>query len=259
MCHYAERPRSAARAQYHQGRVRAGPDPDDRRRETPVPWSTATGVSAGCAKLHRNSETWPLLSAFEMERDGRGRLLLAGEAEPACLPLTTLLHFALLEIAAFGIRGAELVTAAAPIELYRRANGVGTTALVVNGQAGFVMVLAYSCRSWPAPVFSNRIAFQERAGFTKLILKRIRNAENVRAELFPVPFRHDSGKRYQAGYARGKRPHQNCEFQDQPHQSTSPSGSSPTDVLLADAARLALTNDNAKTANLLFWRELITI
>ena len=96
-------------------------------------------------------------------------------------------------------------------------------------------------------------------GFTKLVIERIRNAENVLAELFSVPFRYDSGKRYQAGYARGERPHKKCEFQDQPHQTTPYSGSAPTDLLFANAARRALSNDNAKIARLLIWQALMTI
>ena len=52
-------------------------------RETSVPWSTVTGVSAGRAKLHCNTETWILLLAFEMEWDGRGRLLpVDGSSRP---------------------------------------------------------------------------------------------------------------------------------------------------------------------------------
>ena len=90
-------------------------------REEPVPWSAVTGVSAGRAKLHRNSETWILLLAFEMEWNGRARLLLVGEVEPAWLPLTAILHVALPEITPFEVWGAELVTATAPIELYQRA------------------------------------------------------------------------------------------------------------------------------------------
>lgn len=89
--------------------------------ETSVPWSVVTGVSAGRAKLHRNSETWILLLAFEIEWDGRDRLLLVSEVEPAWLPLTAILHVALPEIAPFEVWGAELVTATAPIELYQRA------------------------------------------------------------------------------------------------------------------------------------------
>ena len=55
-------------------------------RETSVPWSTVTGVSAGRAKLHRKSETWILLLCLRDEMGQprpptsgwRGRAGLAG-------------------------------------------------------------------------------------------------------------------------------------------------------------------------------------
>ena len=71
--------------------------------EKSVRWSVVTGVSAGRAKLDRNSQTWILLLAFEMEWTGKARLLLVGEVEPAWLPLTTFLHVALPEIAPFEV------------------------------------------------------------------------------------------------------------------------------------------------------------
>lgn len=90
-------------------------------REEAVPWSMVTGISAGRAKLTRNSDRWILVLAVEVTLNGTERVFIVGETEPAWLLLTAVMHIALPEILPFEIWGAELVAATAPIELYQRA------------------------------------------------------------------------------------------------------------------------------------------
>ena len=92
--------------------------------ERVAPWSAVTGVSAARIRLGQNSDQWILVLALEMEMGGDDYLILVAETEPAWVSVTTVLPNALPSIAPFEVWGIEILTASAPIELYRRARGL---------------------------------------------------------------------------------------------------------------------------------------
>ena len=89
-------------------------------REEAASWSAVTGVSAGRAKLDRNSDRWVFVLASEIELGGEEHLFIVGEIEPVWLLLTAILHTALPNIDAFDAWGTALATASASLELYTR-------------------------------------------------------------------------------------------------------------------------------------------
>ena len=89
-------------------------------REEAASWSAVTGVSAGRAKLDRNSDRWVFVLASEIELGGEEHLFIVGEIEPVWLLLTAILHTSLPNIDAFDAWGTALAKASAPLELYTR-------------------------------------------------------------------------------------------------------------------------------------------
>ena len=87
-------------------------------REEAAPWSSVTGISAGLVRRGRGDEQRVFVLALEANPDGKSRVFLLAEIEPAWVPVTNLLHITLPGIAPFDVWGAELVNATAPIELW---------------------------------------------------------------------------------------------------------------------------------------------
>ena len=86
-----------------------------------APWSAVTGVSAARIRHYRDNDQWILVLAFEVEMGGYEHILLLTETEPAWVAVTAILPGALPGIVPFEVWGVELLTAAAPLELFQRA------------------------------------------------------------------------------------------------------------------------------------------
>ena len=86
-----------------------------------APWSAVTGVSAARIRHYRDNDQWILVLAFEVEMGGYEHILLLTETEPAWVAVTAILPGALPGIVLFEVWGVELLTAAAPLELFQRA------------------------------------------------------------------------------------------------------------------------------------------
>ncbi len=83
-----------------------------------------TGVSAARIRLGQISDQWILVLALEIEMGVDDYLILVAESEPAWVSVSTVVPNALPSIAPFEVWGIEILTASAPIELYRRARGL---------------------------------------------------------------------------------------------------------------------------------------